>query len=136
MDQRKELIKLIKHCTSCEECLDEDIADHLLANGGIVPPCKVGDTVYMPWEWNGAKGIACLKVTAMSNVLGFGWSVGTDFDTDDEGYADKYNCGLFKFNDFGKTVFLTEDEAMENQKKNGKMVAHREQDRGRFRQRP
>ena len=24
-----------------------DLADHLLANGVIVPPCKVGDTVYI-----------------------------------------------------------------------------------------
>jgi len=30
---RKELIKLIHYCTSCEECRDEDIADHLIANG-------------------------------------------------------------------------------------------------------
>ena len=36
MDQRERLIKLIKHCTSCEECRDEDIADYLLANGVIV----------------------------------------------------------------------------------------------------
>ena len=86
MDQRERLIKLIKHCTSCEECRDEDIADYLIANGVvvcdtdvvcqknrplisqcfgkpldeiielvmakdegriIVPPCKVGDTVYV-----------------------------------------------------------------------------------------
>ena len=26
----------------------EQIADHLLKNGVIVPPCKVGDVVYMP----------------------------------------------------------------------------------------
>ena len=88
-----------------------EIADHLLANGVIVLPCKVGQTVYMPWEWNDAKGIACLKVTTMSNILGFDWSCGTDFDTDDEGYADKYNCGRFKFDDIGKTVFLTKEEA-------------------------
>ena len=44
---RDKLIKLIKYCTSCEECRDEDIADHLLANGVIVPPCKVGDTVWL-----------------------------------------------------------------------------------------
>ena len=43
---RDRLIKLIKYCTSCEECREEDIADHLLANGVIVPPCKVDDTIY------------------------------------------------------------------------------------------
>ena len=39
-------------CRGCEEyvkgenCIDNIIADHLIANGVIVPPCKVGDTVY------------------------------------------------------------------------------------------
>ena len=28
------------------ECMNYHIADYLLANGVIVPPCKVGDTVY------------------------------------------------------------------------------------------
>ena len=39
-------------CDGCKEdewgldCIDNLIADHLIANGVIVPPCKVGDTVY------------------------------------------------------------------------------------------
>lgn len=62
---RERLVELInqanKKCastTKCEDCCAADtgdqpddylkynIADHLLANGVIVPPCKVGDTVY------------------------------------------------------------------------------------------
>ena len=42
-------------CFQCEyqdkempkDCVPRLIADHLLANGIIVPPCKVGDTVYV-----------------------------------------------------------------------------------------
>lgn len=30
----------------CKACKNEQLADHLLANGVIVPPCKVGDVVY------------------------------------------------------------------------------------------
>jgi hypothetical protein len=30
----------------------ERLADHLLANGVIVPPCKVGDTVYCIWQYS------------------------------------------------------------------------------------
>ena len=30
----------------CEDCESQSIADYLLANGVIVPPCKAGDTVY------------------------------------------------------------------------------------------
>ena len=60
MVDRDRLIELLKdqNCQSpmiCDEkckyahsksCYEERIADHLLANGVIVPPCKVGDTVY------------------------------------------------------------------------------------------
>ena len=32
---REKLIKLIHYCTSCEECRDEDIADHIIASSFI-----------------------------------------------------------------------------------------------------
>mgnify|MGYP003418984875 CR=1 FL=1 len=34
----------------CRKCLTEKEADYLLENGIIVPPCKVGDTVYVITE--------------------------------------------------------------------------------------
>ena len=34
---KEKLVKLIHYCTSCEECRDEDIADHLIANGATIP---------------------------------------------------------------------------------------------------
>ena len=34
---KEKMVKLIHHCTSCEECRDEDIADHLIANGATIP---------------------------------------------------------------------------------------------------
>ena len=60
---KERLIKLLEHCSchysppcdrECAVCHNvemhekeiENIADHLLANGVIVPPCKIGDTVY------------------------------------------------------------------------------------------
>ncbi|MBQ7384783.1 MAG: hypothetical protein IJV72_08355 [Clostridia bacterium] len=86
-------------------------ADFLLANGVIALPVKMGDLLYMPWEWNGQKGIAYLTVTVLRCISGFGWSFGTDFDTDDEDYYEAYNCGSFKPKDIGKIVFLTQEEA-------------------------
>ena len=56
---RDRLIELIIKCDKDNEVLDcfnerptkrktaEIIADHLLANGVIVPPCKVGDTIFV-----------------------------------------------------------------------------------------
>lgn len=53
MTDRERLIELIGNypCMStAEDCFMEsiasDLADYLLANGVIVPPCKVGDKVY------------------------------------------------------------------------------------------
>ena len=61
---RDRLIEMIKHdncinpfhCSDkckyvdLDDCHSARLADHLLANGVIVPPCKVGDTVYALWE--------------------------------------------------------------------------------------
>lgn len=59
MTERERLIELLLKCDKVHEVLNcfherprkvqaaELIADHLLANGVIVPPCKVGSTIYM-----------------------------------------------------------------------------------------
>lgn len=63
--ERKRLVELLKHecdvdgrydgegnCPGCkyngmEDCSLQELADHLLDNGIVVPPCKVGDKVYV-----------------------------------------------------------------------------------------
>lgn len=50
---RDRLIELIYGFRECESPNDgrtwtEHLADHLLAEGVIVPPCKVGDVLYLP----------------------------------------------------------------------------------------
>lgn len=47
MEQKERLINLIiESVNGCARYWAEVIADHLLKNGVIVPPVKVGDTVY------------------------------------------------------------------------------------------
>lgn len=90
----------------------EDEAGYRKQSENVIElPCKIGDTLYMPWDWNGQKGIACLTVTVLRCVVGLGWSFGTDFDTDDVDYFEAYSCGCFKLKDFGKIVFLSREEA-------------------------
>jgi hypothetical protein len=99
--------------THCVACLAE-----ALYNAGyrkqseniIVLPCKVGDMVYLPWEWKDTSGIAILTVERIS-ITEAGQSIRTDFWSDDENYWLAYNCGVFRFDDIGKTVFLTKEEA-------------------------
>ena len=48
MTERERLIELLKEVNTMRNMRQGlgECADYLLANGVIVPPCKVGDTVY------------------------------------------------------------------------------------------
>ena len=84
----------------CGDCEREAIADHLLANGVIVPPCKVGDAVYSIVE-----GINLIFVGEVYEyVVGRGHFV---FRSTRKGYLTL----AFTEEDIGKTVFLTKEEA-------------------------
>ncbi len=73
---------------------DNKFADYLLENGVIVPPCKVGDTVYMIcWDDGIEPFIEEDKIIKVST----------------QKFWLKY-C-YFNYDDIGKTVFLTRDEA-------------------------
>ena len=105
-DRLKEIVKdsLMRHID--KTCLlAENITNDLLANGVIVPPCKVGAYIFGVFDNDDEhiKEIYCGKVLCFSldecNLL---WA------------RMKYACGLtywHKIDDFGKTVFLTKDEA-------------------------
>jgi hypothetical protein len=72
----------------------ESIADHLIANGVIVPPCKVGDSIFRVgngeiWEW------LIEHIEIYEDEIGF--------VDDGENY--------FTPDKIGKTVFLTKEEA-------------------------
>ena len=93
-----------------EMCCVFAIVDYLLAEGVVALPCKVGDTIYMPWRFDGVKGVASLCVSYIvidKDEL----RIMTDFSTDSEEFFDLYNGGKFNPSDFGKTVFLTLEEA-------------------------
>lgn len=95
MEMRDRLIDiLVKHWfdgMTMGEC-----ADMLLANGVIVPPCKVGDTIYFlskyvkDWLYDEVEYIRVYKDYMEIKTV-----------------ADRY----FEEEDFGKTVFLTKEEA-------------------------
>ena len=102
-------------CTGrkCSDCERESIADYLLANGVIVPPVKVGDTVYSwLYEWKKECGISPYQITNITitqNKKGV-WT---------KKYRAMQLLGSktidwqinFSFDEIGKTVFLTREEA-------------------------
>ena len=109
---RDRLIELIQNSVNgCARHWAEIIADHLLKNGVIVPPCNVGDTVYIPWHWNNKNGIAFaeveeIKIYDSNNHYMFL----IDLQSDDEGFNQSF--GGWKIGkSIGETVFLTREEA-------------------------
>ncbi len=90
-----------------------NIADHLLANGVIVPPCKVGQTVYSYLHrWKKEDGIAPYQITNITitqNKKGTWVKKYRAMQVVDGKTIDwQFN---FDFDDIGKTVFLTKQEA-------------------------
>ena len=84
------------------KALHEYVADHLIENGAVVPPCKVGDTVWILFavEKNiEGREIASIMQRNTSWTMTFtNGSCFTVWDNEDDEY-------------FGKTVFLTKAEA-------------------------
>lgn len=125
MTDREKLIELIvnadtydsyecKLCTkdddACDCCYAEKLADHLLANGVIVPPCKVGDTVYEIQPIR--QRVQSYEITTLKwngHYWWFTWII-----KDHNGIYG--NVEGFNSHQFGKTVFLTREEAKEKLK--------------------
>ncbi len=103
------------------------LADYILSDGWIRPPCKVGDKVYAIGDKDGHQIKEC-KAEEFFFVDAEKFQVGVCFecDTDCEGcyfsswsqsHCGEWSCdgeygnGFIPVEDFGKTVFLTREEA-------------------------
>lgn len=122
MTERERLIELLCTAPLGSRTFEEQyykstiskIADHLLANGVVVPPCKVGDKVYIK-----NKPLVISFIHIESEIIKYV----IQFDCCDcgdcpfyENIEGEYFCitnGYIEFtaNDIGKTVFLTKEEA-------------------------
>jgi hypothetical protein len=106
---RDRLIELLDIIIQPGEKTLGDIADHLLTNGVIVPPCKVGDTVYyLNTTYHMApkrNAIYEAKVTRIVTTDLGTWLV-IQIRTDGVGCWE-----IPDIRDWGKTVFLTREEA-------------------------
>lgn len=135
-DMRKRLIELIlnaprKGVVYGDIKLDkpvqtaQSIADHLLANGVIVPPCNVGDTVYSLRE------VSCEDIDEVHTVCEhYGFGTDDRICTLEKPQKCPYRYRIFKclvteYNllsfarVWGKTVFLTKEEAEQALKERG-----------------
>ena len=112
--ERDRLIDLIRqsHCVEVWDYYNDDfkepnpietLADYLIKNGVVLPPCKVGDTVYYLDGKTIVKDVVhCISFGGRHGVNAKGFIHMHD--------SDKDNITI-SFNSFGKTVFLTKDQA-------------------------
>lgn len=124
MTERERLIRLLEQAK--EKAIDTIgslnngfgawYADHLLANGVVCPPCKVGDTVWVNWEhYKGVKKTCPVKVYALrfdTKKNNMRICVEGYFKISYYGgnYTHHYN-GTFAWDSVGKTVFRSREEA-------------------------
>ena len=100
---RDRLIELINNRICATKIEVERIADYLLENGVIVLPCKLGDTMYDISEF--VKEIP--RPEMYEDKVGF---IAIRSRKNGEMYFD-IECVECDYNDFGKTLFLTREEA-------------------------
>lgn len=93
-NQRDRLVELLG-----DYLYSEQIADCLLANGVIVPPCNVGDTVYRISQKFHTK-VKYVEKTTVSRIA-----------IDKDGIYIFCTCNPIVGCVFGKTVFASRDEA-------------------------
>ena len=99
MNDRDRLIELLAN-SGCSADLDtyQELADHLLANGVIVPPCKVGDVLFYIDRYSGEVEEDEVKFfTVTKNGI--------------KPILTRHNIKFWEMYKWGKTVFLTKEEA-------------------------
>ena len=96
-DRLVELIRAVQYLGG----LEEKVADHLIENGAIIPPCKAGQTIYMLFEGE----IAPLLITRISTIETVG-EFSRCYDATGKNVATS-----FTDNHIGKTMFLTKEQA-------------------------
>lgn len=118
MTDRDRLIELINHkqCygspveNGVKSVSNETLADYLLANGVTVLPCKAGDTVYFINRANKPQemifDLIDLRCTCVNDTDCMCGSLCNDIGHNVCQYRFKND-----FSDFGKTVFLSREEA-------------------------
>ena len=115
MTERERLIELIQAADKLafNECKDKAmldirkmyakyIAEYLLANGVIVPPCKVGDTVYqVTRNFISEFRVRFIEISTCGNLF-----LHTNLIN-----GIVYTGEIFSKSEIGKTIFLTKEEA-------------------------
>lgn len=110
LDVKEKLVELLneKQCAGYAQCYEGfeqfsngEIADHLIANGGTVLPCKIGDVFWIKWVGD-IKRARCSMLTQKADGS---WKVRVSVDN---GWGSSVDVSL---DEIGKILFKTKEEA-------------------------
>ena len=121
MNDRDRLIELLAN-SGCSADLDtyQELADYLLANGVIVPPCKVGQTVYYLFQFSDTRILPFVRKAKVRKIYCANSKMQFLVDCELKDTKEKGIIRAWYFDAFGKTVFLSKEEAEAELKKRGK----------------
>lgn len=111
-NEKDKLIELLKdtlHEWECDVQFEtiSEIAEHLIENSVVVPPCKVGDTVYYTEDIGIQTSLEIVEYIVENITIGIKPSRCILYcKTKKRGFKDR-----FFNNSFGKTIFFTREEA-------------------------
>ena len=99
-----------------DRCQIETIADHLIANGVVVPPCKVGDTVYCIYNNKVTQGtVRLIRPFISKEEIIFKGNIIGEFDSlfYDDGRKEEFELYVVFEKPYGceRVAYLTKDQA-------------------------
>lgn len=119
MTERERLIELLKNVPRNTRAFYDQFADYLLENGVIVPPCKVGQTVFRIVKLYGDRKPIIVEGEVFEIALTHeNGEIKKRFYFLEKGgnkIINRYSLWL-DFDEIGKTVFLTKEEAEQSLK--------------------
>ena len=112
INEAKDEYPTIPSVNCCKPTFAYYLANRLLAGGVVLPPCKVGDTVYTNLSMQGwYYRIKDRPYTARIVFIGVNDSEETGCGYINVLFEKNHNMMQFRLSDIGKTVFLTREEA-------------------------
>lgn len=101
----EEAVKIYDRLAELEDKLESGKLLELLAD--------VGDTIYVPWVYDGKSGIAHLPIFEITKDIRNKEEIyyHTDFETDNMEFAESQNYGICLQSNFGKSWFIDEMQA-------------------------
>lgn len=114
----KEIEFFVKYNMRVREDTDKELASLTAENAALQArlekavelKAKVGDVIYMPWEYDGSDGVATLSIIG-SDFHNDEFIYITDLESDSAYYLEKYKNGIFCDKDFDNIVFINRTAA-------------------------